>query len=128
MTLQPAVQKAIEELRTTFESCEVLVTPDGAGGAHVEIRNLPLGPPYNQENSWFGFHLTYQYPYADVYPHFVRSDLTRRDGARHGSGIAGGSFQGRQATQLSRRSNHWKPGRDTAALKLLKVHQWLMSH
>jgi len=90
---------------------------------------VPLSEIYVQDSTWIGFRITFQYPYADVYPHFVRADLRRRDGRALGDGISGGhKFVGRPAVQLSRRSNHLNPALDTATLKLAKVLQWLTTH
>ena len=117
--------QAIEEIRCTFEGCDVEVEPDGSGGAVVVVRGVPLGCPYVQAEAWFGFHITFQYPYADVYPHFTNPELARPEGAGLGSGFGTASFRGQQAIQISRRSNRLNPERDTAALKLLKVVTWM---
>ena len=64
-----------------------------------------------------------------MYPHFVRSDLQRKDGRPLGEAVTGGhTFLGRSALQLSRRSNRLNPAVDTALLKLMKVLQWLSTH
>lgn len=120
-----AVAKAIEEIRRTFEECEVEVYPDGSGGAVVVVRGIPMGCPYVQDKVWVGFHITYQYPYADVYPHFTNADLARSGGGGLGGGFGGASFQNSPAIQISRRSNRLNPETDTAALKLLKVLKWM---
>ena len=125
--LTPAVAQAIEEIHCTFEGCDVEVEPDGSGGAIVVVRGVPLGCPYAQPEAWFGFHITFQYPYADVYPHFTNPDLARSDGAGLGSGFGTASFRSQQVIQISRRSNRLNPERDTAALKLLKVVTWMKS-
>ena len=125
--LTPAVAQAIEEIRCTFEGCDVEVEPDGSGGAVVVVRGVPLGCPYAQAEVWFGFHITFQYPYADVYPHFTNPELARTNGANLGSGFGTASFRGGQAIQISRRSSRLNPERDTAALKLLKVVTWMKS-
>ena len=122
----PAVAKAIEELRSTFEGSAVEVEPDGSGGAEVVVRDVPLGPPYVQETVWFGFRITSQYPYADVYPHFTSPDLARMDGAGLGGGFGSATFRNDPAIQISRASNGLNPETDTAALKLLKVVKWMM--
>ena len=70
-TIVPAVAKAIEEIRCTFDRCAVEAEPDGSGGAVVVVRGIPMGCPYVQTEVWIGFRLTFQYPYADVYPHFT---------------------------------------------------------
>ena len=87
----------------------------------------PSGVPYVQAEIWIGFHITFQYPYADVYPHFTNADLARSNGTGLGEGFGSGSFQGRSAMQISRRSNRLNPQTDTAALKLLKVVRWMKS-
>ncbi len=124
-TIIPAVATAIEEIRCTFEGCDVEVEADGSGGALVVVRGVPLGCPYVQPEVWFGFQITFQYPYADVYPHFTNVDLARSDGCSLGGGFGTASFQGQPAIQISRRSNRLNPKRDTAALKLLKVIAWM---
>lgn len=124
-TITPPVVKAIDELRSTFDHSMVEAEPDGSGGAFVRVMNIPLGPPYQQSSIWIGFRITFQYPYADVYPHFTDPNLTRADGADLGSGFGSAHFQNEPAIQISRRSNNLNPATDTAALKLLKVIQWL---
>ena len=120
-----AVAQAIEEIRCTFDGCVVDAEADGSGGAFVMVTGIALGHPYAQATVWVGFHITFQYPYADVYPHFTNADLTRADGHGLGQGFGSGSFRGRPAMQISRRSNRLNPQTDTAALKLLKVMRWM---
>lgn len=126
LTLKSAVGEALDQLKAEFSSNEFVITEDGSGGAAVLIEKVPLGPPYAQEDSWFGFRIAFQYPFADTYPHFVRGDLSRVDGKPLGDGMsAGQKFMDRAAVQISRRSNHLNPATDTALLKLLKVIHWL---
>src|ERR1700694_1863302 len=112
--LKPAITKAIEEIRSSFSDCQVEVYPDGSGGAFVAVRGITLGPPYAQADTWMGFQITFQYPYADVYPHFVRHDLTRADGKPFGPGLGQALFRNQPAVQVSRRSNKLNPATDTA--------------
>ena len=121
----PAVATAIEEIRRTFEGCGVEVEGDGSGGAFVMVTGIRLGPPFAQATVWVGFQITFQYPYADVYPHFTNSELSRLNGDELGGGFGSGSFRGRPAMQISRRSNRLNPQTDTAVLKLLKVVRWM---
>ena len=121
----PAVVKAIDELRATFDQCSVEVEADGSGGASVIVRGIPLGSPYRQTNIWIGFQITCQYPYADVYPHFTDSNLARQDGTELGGGFGSAQFRDQPSIQISRRSNRLNPATDTASLKLQKVIQWL---
>ena len=71
----PGVAQAIEEIRCTFEGCGVEVEEDGSGGVFVVVTGISLGCPYVQAEIWIGFQITFQYPYADVYPHFTNADL-----------------------------------------------------
>jgi hypothetical protein len=125
-TLTPAVADAIDELRAAFPD-SVSTVDDGEGGAFVTVTNVNLGAAYDNPDTWIGFHITFQYPHADVYPHFVRHDLRRRDGQVLGEAISESSFSGEPAQQVSRRSNHLDPSIDTATIKLLKVVEWLRS-
>jgi hypothetical protein len=127
-TITPSAEKAIEEIRSSFPDCGVEVEPDGAGGAYVTVRGIAVGAPYAQPDLWIGFQITFQYPYADVYPHFTRPDLTRLDGRPLGEGFGAAHWRNLAAIQISRRSNKLNPATDTAALKLLKVLQWLRNH
>lgn len=123
-----AVARAIEELKETFPDATVNVTPDGEGGAYVTVDPVPLSDVYQQVETWIGARITFQYPFCDVYPLYVREDLTRRDKAALGEAISTGvRFNERMAVQLSRRSKHWNAAVDTAALKFLKALSWLRS-
>lgn len=123
--LTPEVRRAIDEIVAGFPAARVTADADGNGGAYVTVEDVPLHKIYEQRETWVGFHITYQYPFADVYPHFVRADLRRANGDALGKAMTQGKFRGRPAIQLSRRSNHRDPARDTALLKLQKVLQWL---
>ncbi len=121
----PSVVKAIEEIRSTFDRCTVEAEADSSGGAVVVVKGIPMGCPYAQAQVWIGFRITFQYPYADVYPHFTNADLARSDGGSLGGGFGTATFRDRPAIQVSRRSNKLNPETDTAALKLLKVIRWM---
>ena len=121
----PAVRKAIDEIVAGFSTARVRADACGDGGAYVVVQDVQLAKIYEQSETWVGFHITYQYPFADVYPHFVRPDLRRTDGDALGMAMTSGKFRGHPAIQLSRRSNHWNPARDTALLKMQKVLRWL---
>jgi hypothetical protein len=121
------VQEAIEEIRHTWPDAAVTAKDDGDGGAYVRIEPIDPGAPYVQRETWIGFRITAQYPYADVYPLFVRADLARTDGQPLGDALTPGSFDGETAIQVSRKQNHLDPNTDTAAIKVLKVIRWLAS-
>lgn len=122
-----AVLGAIDELRETFPEATVTYVSDDQGGAWVTLDPVSVGHAYAEPSSWLAFQITYPYPEADVYPHFVRPDLLRKDGAALGEGFSSGAFgaAGTPAVQLSRRSNRLNPAVDTAATKALKVLRWL---
>jgi hypothetical protein len=126
--MKPAVAKAIDELREHFDSMiDIVELPDG--GARVVINGIELGAPYQQPDTWVGFTLTPLYPYADVYPHFVRPDLARVDGRRLEIPIhINNSFYGAPAVMVSRRTRSFgEANPNNAVLKLLKVQAWLRS-
>jgi hypothetical protein len=126
--MTPEVTAAIQELQDAFPGCRVEAVADGSGGALVTVYDVPFDEgPFAQAGTWVGFHITHTYPYCDVYPHFVRPDLSRRNGAALGEGMAVGTFRNQPAIQISRKSNRHNPVTDTAALKLLKVLRWLKS-
>lgn len=119
--------EAIDEIRETFDAATVTVNSDGNGGAWVVIDSVPLGPVYVQDSTWIAFQITFPYPEADVYPHFMRPDLSRTDDAALGAGFQAVKWgpKGDPGVQLSRRSNRLNPAVDTAATKTLKVLKWL---
>ena len=126
--MKAEVEMAVSELQASFSNCTVATKEDGSGGAIVTVSGASLeDSPYEKDHTWVGFHITHTYPYADVYPHFVRADLKRKDGRPLGEGASLASFQDVPAVQLSRRNNHLNPATDTAALKLQKVLRWLRS-
>jgi hypothetical protein len=127
--MKPEVQTAIDEIKEAFPGVTVTAKSDEQGGAYVKIDPIKLSPQFMQEETWIKFHITFQYPYSDVYPHFVRPDLSRKDGKELGEAMSLGSFggDGEPAVQISRKSNRLNPATDTAALKLLKVIKWLRS-
>lgn len=126
--MNESVRKAIEEIRTRFVPQEFTVEEDLGGGVFIRFGPVPLGATYVQQETWMAAHLTAQIPYADVYPVFVRGDLTRVDQAALVVPVTGGHvFMGLSAVQVSRRSNGRDPLVETAALKFAKVMDWLNS-
>lgn len=126
--MTPEVQIALNQIGEAFTGCRLDSADDGQGGALVTLCDVPLDAgPFQQSDTWVGFQITHTYPYADTYPHFVRHDLSRRDGRALGEGISISSFRNQPAVQVSRRSNRHDPTTDTALLKLCKVLRWLKS-
>jgi len=126
--MTPDVVAAIAEIRALFPGHRVEVEPESQGGAYVTVHDLSLGRSYTPQRGWIGFLVPYQYPDTDVYPHFTDAALVCADGAPLDSAFQRVPWQGRAATQISRRSNRWDPATDTAAVKLRKVLAWLSNH
>ncbi len=125
--MTPEIEWAIREIAAAFPRCALESADDGQGGAFITLKDVPITGPYEQEASWFGFRITHTYPYADIYPHFVRHDLSRRDEKPLGAALSLGTFRNQPAIQISRRSNRHNAATDTALLKLQKVIKWLTS-
>ena len=119
------VQRAVQELRRRYPEVAVDAEDDGLGGAFVSMHPLDPGPAYLQDETWVKFQISSQYPYADVYPLFVRPDLERVDGGSHRERVTSGQYRGEAALQISRSSPRLNAATDTAALKVTKVIEWL---
>lgn len=120
------VAEAVIEIRRIFSDHEVLAWADGQGGAHVVISNVPLGAGWVEETSWVGFMISYAYPDADCYPHYVRPDLNRAAGLPLEVPFHPGNvFAGQPATMVSRASTRRVPGLDTAARKASSVIKFI---
>ena len=127
--LSAPVSAAVENLRACFPNAEIVVEPDGSGGARVAVEDVELSDVYVQNQTWVAGHLVPQLPYADIYPLFVRGDLARRDARPLGTGLSTGHmFLDRSAVQASRRSNRRDPTIELAGHKFLKVIEWLRTH
>lgn len=129
MALTAEVQDGVDGLRASFPGVPITVAETGDGGAWVRVEDLVTGPAFLQPTSWYVFQIPFSYPEADVYPHFVRADLSRRDGQPLGVGLTqpvgcwqGGALSG---TQISRRTNTLDAATNDAAGKLMKVQRWL---
>ena len=126
--MTPEVQQAIAEIQQAFPAHTVEVEAEAQGGAHVIVHDLVIGEQYVPFTTWIGFTISYQYPYADVYPHYLDAGLRRVDGLVQGAGLQFPvNWRNRQVIQVSRRSNRWNAAIDTAATKLTKVLTWLGS-
>lgn len=125
--MAPDVEVAIAEVRAMFPGHRVEVEPESQGGAHVTVHDLPFGPGFTPQRSWIGFLVPFQYPDTDIYPHFTDAALVRTDGAALDAAFQRIAWQGRAATQISRRARSWDPATDTAAVKLRKVLAWIHS-
>lgn len=129
-TLSVELGRAISELEATFPDASIEVTADERGGAWVTVPEIHLGPRWDPPTTWMAFHLAPNYPYADVYPLFMDGACRlASDGSLPAAVTANASTPTHEepCLQVSRRSNHWDPLRDTAAIKVIKVRDWLAS-
>ena len=122
------VTKAIEELTAHYPTSIFTVTEDGQGGAHVLMEGVDIGEKFNNSKTWFGFHLTAQFPYADIYPVFMAADVSLVDGRVFSAPITSGhQHEGRASLQISRRCNGLS-GKQKATTKLKKIIDFLKEY
>lgn len=121
------VSNGIEELKRQFSSSTITVAEDNQGGAYVVIESVRLGPRYGPDHTWLGFQIPAQYPYADIYPVFIGTEVNRVDGAPFAAPVTRGhQFQGRPAIQVSRRNGAAaQNGLQKVTAKVLKVLDFL---
>jgi hypothetical protein len=124
VSLKPAVEQAINELRAQFEPEAVSFVEDGQGGANVRVIAPSLPEPYNNP-VWLGFHVSYTYPVAEIYPIFSRPDL-RTDDFKNDA-VSKTTWNDQPVTQLSLRIHKrtYDQAIETAVGKVLKIIQWL---
>lgn len=120
------VSTGIEELKRQFGASSFIVREDNEGGAYVVIEPISLGAKYHHENTWIGFQIPAQYPYADIYPIFIGSAVSRADGLAFSAPVTPGhQFEGRPAIQISRRNGAAQSGSQKVTSKILKVLDFL---
>jgi hypothetical protein len=124
--MNPSVATGVEELKRQFIESSFTLREDNQGGVYVVIDNFPLGARFQPVPNWLGFHISAQYPYADIYPVFIGHDVKRVDGVPFTAPVtAGHNFEGRPALQISRRSGTAANGLQKATAKILKILAFL---
>lgn len=130
--MKEAVTTAVAEITASYGSANVRAVPDGQGGAWVEIKDVDLGAPYEQDATFLICQLQFTLPAADVYPMYVRGDLSRADKQAHGQGFSvtqlnwPGDEQPRPVFQVSRRTQG-DFTLQTPLQKIEKVLAWIRS-
>jgi len=120
--MKAEVATGIEELKRQFGTASFTVREDGQGGAYVVMEPVTLGARYQPSDTWVGFQIPAQYPYADIYPVFIGGDVVRVDGVPFAAPVTPNhNFEGRRAIQVSRRNGAAQSGLQKAPAKLLKV-------
>ena len=124
--MKTEIQTSIQELQRQFPETVISTRDDGSGGAYVTLTAIALGVRYTPSSTWMGFHIPPLYPYADIYPVFIGSEVRRSDGQAFVPPVTyGATFEGRAAIQVSRRSSAAQQGLQKAATKVLKVLDFL---
>jgi hypothetical protein len=124
----PEVERSIQRIRDSLPDHGIKVMPDGQGGADVIVSELMIGDQYAPSRSWVGFHIDFNYPRADIYPHYLDAAVVRLDQRGLGEGFSGPTdWQKRRVWQISRKSKRWDPNTDTVDLKLAQVLDWIRS-
>lgn len=131
--LKPAVRSALQGIEHAYSPTTVLVHADGQGGAWIRLASVPLSRTYEQGETFAIFLLPFNLPGVDVYPLFVRPDLTRGDGAPLGPAFQTttlawtGEPSQMQIVQVSRRTQG-DFAAQTPAQKVEKVLAWIRDH
>jgi len=126
MSAQPSIAQSISialaELEGEYE--DVLVEPDGVGGAYIAVRPLPFGDLWLPKEDIVEFAMAYNYPFAPIYPFYAEPGLRLADGGTQPPALQQVEWRGRQRTQISLRARRWEPAHDTASTALRMVTHW----
>jgi hypothetical protein len=124
--MRSEVVAAIDDLKRQFPSATVIVREDSAGGAYVLMEKVSIGSRYTPSETWLGFHIPSQFPYADIYPVFMSTEVSRTDHTPFAAPVTPGHhYEGRPAIQISRRSSGANGGLQKASAKILKILHFL---
>lgn len=129
VTTASPVDEAIHNIRAHFEPSTVTIIGRDDGGAWVRVDGVELGGVWAQPSTFVVVHLPSTLPFADIYPVFVRSDLSRADGQPLQPPVTGGHVAGPPGAQVAvvqvSRRTRGDASRQTAGQKLTKVINWL---
>jgi hypothetical protein len=123
--MTPDVEQAIKELKESFESNKIEVEEESQGGAYIIIHDLEIGSQYSPSKTWIGFIIGFQYPTADVYPHYIDGAVKRVDDKPLIDPFSKTNWRDKDVWQISRRTNNLDPLTQTATSKLFKIIDWL---
>jgi hypothetical protein len=137
--MKPGVEAALAELRAGLPDNNLRQLEDGEGGACAIVDDLFIGENWTPSVVWIGFHITWPYPDADIYPHFLDPQVkyvgSQEARNQHPEGnlpvpmSRGGTMPGFNlpAIQISRRSQRRNVETDSALQKLMRVLALLRS-
>lgn len=123
------IDDALHDLRDRFGEGSVTVLGSDTGGTWVRINDVALGGVWTQKSTFVIVHLATTLPFADIYPVFVRANLSRSDGLPLQAPVTPGHQAGPTGAhvatvQISRRTRG-DTSRQTAGQKVAKVVEWL---
>ena len=129
LTIAPTIEAAIRDICDHFPCSSVPIIGQDAVGVWVRIDDVEPGGAWAQGTTFVVVHLASTLPFADIYPVFVRGDLSRADGLPLRPPVTPGHLAGAPgaqdpAVQLSRRTRG-DASRQTAGQKITKVMSWL---
>lgn len=121
------IAEALDEIRATFGASTVNAQALEGENIWVTVSDVFLGEQWTPSRSTVSFTISFQYPYADCYPHYIDSSVKRTDGGQLPAGMqpAQQTPRGDTAVMISRRNNRVTEVPDTAAVKLVKVVNWV---
>ena len=126
-----AVIEAYEAIVAAFPECPATACRMVKAGSGVELSGVALSETYAQADTFMAFRLPFNLSGGDIYPMFMRPDLSRRDRAPLGAGFALTNLQRtptdapRAVIQVSRRTRGGKFLLQTAPQKIMKVLDWV---
>ena len=129
--VKESVIAGLTEVINGFGADRVRAVPDGQGGVWVEISGVELGSPYTQEGTFAICLLPFSLPGADIYPLFLRPDLSRLDGSALGPSFRvttlqwPGDTEQRPVIQVSRRTKGGGFALQNPRQKIDKVLDWV---
>lgn len=127
--MNPELLVAIDEIKSAFPESGVDYLDNGDGSIWVTVSSVYIGKQWVPSSSTISFGIGAQYPYAECYPHYLDPSLKKADGSPHGEAIHPNNQtpRGDAAVMVSRVNRQFGDVPDTAAIKLVKVVDWLRS-
>lgn len=137
--MKAEVEQAIDQIKSAGVGTGVQSVPDADGGAYVLVDGIDIGAAFSPSVTWLGFQITWSYPDADCYPHFIDAGVKyvasgatpnqHVDGDLPTAMSRGALMPGfdRPAIQISRRSNRRVAETDSALQKLLRIIDFVRS-
>src|SRR4051794_13462154 len=107
--MTPDVERAITELKDSFEGHKIEVEEESQGGAYIIVHDLEIGSQYSPSKTWIGFMIGFQYPTADVYPHHIDGKVKRVDDQPLLNPFSKTNWRDKDVWQISRRTNKLDP-------------------